>query len=719
MIQKQLRRFVPLYLLVLAMFAIAVNAQETRTLTPGTTITGTFDNSNFIQVFTIDVQAGQALTVSATNVIGIPLALVLTDVTGSTISQIADSDVDGEVVLRDITLEQTGTYYVTVFKAAGVGSVSQLEFSLTAELTDAAQVTLEAVATSTIQATPIPTNAPNTTVVEVTPEVAAEATIDVVAVEQLITTQGMTINLNWGSTDDLDLEIRDPIGGSLYFQTPTVPSGGTLGTNINQGCAATTTTGTETGVWSPGGIPVGSYEVLVYFQQNCDDEAPATFSIAPTVDGATLGEQAGTLLPGQVFATSFVVNADGTAAFTGLSGVVEDQILPDTAANILAAATPITIGSAVNGTITTNDPYDAYSFIVEANDIVTITQTASSGSLDTFVLLLDAQGAIVRSNDDLADGITNSQINNALLTQPGTYTIVATRYAKRVGGTEGTYAVTINAQATNLPEEFVNLTRGSLEFTLVWNTDDDLQLLVRDPAGDAVFDDTPQIRSGGRIASQGNLNCIPATTSSPFSYVYWPQEIQPRPGVYEVEIWFQSECTATEPVDFNLFATLNGQEVLNVSAQPILNERYLISFTLEVDGSTTLSDGGIIRGLDTLPYQADIENAVVVQSGIAVNGSITQDNKFDLYVFTAQAGDLINLSMNATSGTLDPTLYLVGPFGNLVAENDDAVVGENRNSLIANLTLPESGQYIIIASHFGALYGGTTGTYSVTLTQLN
>jgi len=254
---------------------------------------------------------------------------------------------------------------------------------------------------------------------------------------------------------------------------------------------------------------------------------------------------------------------------------------------------------------------------------------------------------------------------------------------------------------------------------LVWNTDDDLQLLVRDPAGDAVFDDTPQIRSGGRIASQGNLNCVQATTSSPFSYVYWPQEIQPRPGVYEVEIWFQSECTATEPVDFNLFATFNGQEVLNVSAQPILNERYLISFTLEVDGSTTLSDGGIIRGLDTLPYQADIENAVVVQSGIAVNGSITQDNKFDLYVFTAQAGDLINLSMNATSGTLDPTLYLVGRFGNLVAENDDAVVGENRNSLIANLTLPESGQYIIIASHFGALYGGTTGTYSVTLTQLN
>jgi hypothetical protein len=75
--------------------------------------------------------------------------------------------------------------------------------------------------------------------------------------------------------------------------------------------------------------------------------------------------------------------------------------------------------------------------------------------------------------------------------------------------------------------------------------------------------------------------------------------------------------------------------------------------------------------------------------------------------------------MNNTSGTLDPTLYLIGPQGDQIAENDDAVAGENTNALISNLTLPADGQYIIIATHFGARYGGTTGTYSLTLTQLN
>ena len=75
--------------------------------------------------------------------------------------------------------------------------------------------------------------------------------------------------------------------------------------------------------------------------------------------------------------------------------------------------------------------------------------------------------------------------------------------------------------------------------------------------------------------------------------------------------------------------------------------------------------------------------------------------------------------MNATNGTLDTTLYLVSPSGELVAQNDDAVPGENTNSLISDFTLPEDGQYIIIVTHYGALYGGTTGTYSLTLTELS
>ena len=183
-------------------------------------------------------------------------------------------------------------------------------------------------------------------------------------------------------------------------------------------------------------------------------------------------------------------------------------------------------------------------------------------------------------------------------------------------------------------------------------------------------------------------------------------------------MWFQSDCGNTiDAVNAQLYVTLNGQEIFTAATSPQLNERYLTSFTIAPDGTATPGLGGIIRGVDDLDYMGELEDAIAVEADAPVNGSITPENMYDVYTVTAAAGDVITVAMNATSGTLDPSLYLIGPSGTLVAQNDDAVAGENRNSLIANLTLPENGQYIIIATHFGGLYGGTTGTYQLTYSQ--
>jgi hypothetical protein len=52
-----------------------------------------------------------------------------------------------------------------------------------------------------------------------------------------------------------------------------------------------------------------------------------------------------------------------------------------------------------------------------------------------------------------------------------------------------------------------------------------------------------------------------------------------------------------------------------------------------------------------------------------------------------------------------------------VATNDDAVAGEDTNSLIANLEIPQDGRFIVIATRFGILYGATTGSYQLTLVE--
>ncbi len=723
MLIKNKRRLWLLGLLLL-LIAPAVFAQSTRTLEPGTPMTGTLDSNNLVQIYTLQGSAGEVVTLTTTNQSVVPLAVVLTNASGTIIAQSYDLDVTGQVILNNVTLPTTGTYMVTVFKSAGVDSFSNVIFTLTAAVETTlpvatvpptAQPTVPETAAPSLQATVETTGS-----VTAAPTVAAatpEATITSIEAGTLVTTNGLQVLLTWDSTDDLDLEVRDPIGGSLYWETPTVESGGTHSGNSNQGCVTPVSTPSESAVWSPGGVPTGSYEVLVYYQQACAGESPVTFTVSVTVDDTALDPVQGTLLPGQVYDSSFVVNTDGTSELTGLSGVVTEE-LPASAATIIAAAQPVQIGSSVTGVITNQEPFDAYSFEGQTNDLVTIDMSATSSNLDTFLFLIDSSGNIVRSNDDRVTGVTDAQIVDALLPAPGTYTIVATRYAKRIGGTQGNYTLTLTSQAVALPAEFVNLPRGALEVRLIWNTAADMQLLVRDPAGNAVYDDVPQIRSGGRLAAGGNVNCT-VSEGTPFSYIYWPTDTPPRAGVYEVEVWFQSDCGDSSPVSFNLYVTYNGKEVLTDAASPLLDERYLTSFTITANGEAIPSDGGIINGVDSLDWQAEQEGAAIIERSVPRNGSITQDNKFDVYTFSGQSNDVISIAMNNTSGTLDPSLYLLTASGDLVAQNDDAVAGENTNSLISNLTLPADGQYIIIATHFGARYGGTTGTYSLTLTQQN
>ncbi len=717
MLGKQKRLWLPLCLIAVLSATLIVSAQgtEARALELGTPVTGVLDASSIAQVYSIEGAADETLALTATNEIGIPLAVFITNAAGEQVMQAVDDDVDGELVVESVTLPEAGTYYIAVFKAGGIASVNRVEFtmvvdSLPAEGTAQPEATLEPVIESTTDVETDTTASPET-------DSTADTTPDA---GQVVTTSGIQVALTWASTDDLDLEVRDPVGGSLYWEAPTTASGGTISPNINQGCAVTSADSpTETATWSPGGVPTGSYEVLIYFQQACADATSASFTVSLVVDGTALTPVEGTLQEGGVFIFSFDVNSDGSAALNPASGVVDLNSLPASASEIMAAAVPVEIGSAVNGTITNEQPYQAYSFQAVANDLVTISMDAQSGSLDTFLVLLDANGNSIRFNDDLGLGFTDAVLSNILLSTQGTYTIVATRYGTDIGGTEGAYNLSISAQATNLPEAFANLPAGSLEIRLIWfgNTTADMQLLVREPSGNAVYDDVPQLPSGGQLAAAGNVGCR-VSEGTPFSYIYWPAAPAPRPGSYEVEVWFQSDCGNTvDPVNFQLFVTLNGQEIFTDSGIPQLGERYLTSFTIAPDGAAQTGPGGIIRGVDDLDYTTELENAVEIEAGAPVNGSITPDNKFDLYTFTASATDVVTIGINNTSGTLDTSLYLIGPSGNLVAQNDDAVAGENTNSLIANLTLPEDGRYIIIATHFGGLYGGTTGTYQLTYSQ--
>lgn len=698
-----------LIMIMLATVSGMTAAQQTRNLLDGVPVETVLATDSVSQVFTY-AAAGETVSISATNDSGVPLVVTVTDDAGEPLAQAIDNDIDGLLILENLALPAQGTVYITVFKAGGVASIAEVTFTVTLDVVPA------------VVATAAPTEAPTaapTAIVEATPAPAVDTAGSAPVSQQVITATGLQVVLSWDTSDDLDLEVRDPIGGSLYWRTPTVTSGGTLSPNVNQGCVATVAQGNETASWSSGGIPTGSYEVLVYFQQSCNNNAPVSFTITPVVDGVTLGPINARLDNGGVYALGFTVDNTGGATLNNNGGIVQTNILPAPIGEIVASAGTINAGDVLNGTIVNAEPYRAYAFQAEGGLLYSAGVEATSGSLDTYISIVDSTGAIVRDNDDIGVGITDSQVGNVLIQNSGTYYVVVSRYGKAFGATEGDFIVSLSATDINLPDDFsANITPGSLQILLVWNTNADLQLLVRDPAGDAVFDDVTSIRSGGSIVAFGNRNCA-VSEGAPYSYIYWPVDIAPRPGSYEAEVWFQNECGDTTPVSFTLLVLFNGQPVANFASTPFVNDRFLTSFDILADNTAVSGPGGIIRGADDLPWRDEVAQAVPIAAGAPATGSITPSNKYDLYAFDGSAGDVVNIALNNTSGTLDPTLYLIGPSGTVVGSNDDAVAGENTNSLLANLTLPEDGRYIIIATHYGGLYGGTIGTYQLSYSQLN
>jgi len=730
---RHLRLIGPLVLLFVLATGLTVQAQ-TEEPSPDALVAGvlTRQPDATAQVFTLTGATGENVRLTATSNDGLALALTLTDATGALVGEARDLTGAGETVLLAV-LPADGDYYVTVLPVVSTTSLAEGTYALVLETNG------------------FVTEAPLATV-ETTPEPAALPTEETPAAEEpaaptgepavFVTSGGMQVSLTWNSTANLDLEVRDPVGGTLYFNSPVSEFGGAFGQNVNGNCEALVGNGaTEQVTWTPGGVPVGSYEVLVYYQNECENNGPVTFTINAVVDGQPVAPVDGTLLPDQVFISSYVVAADGTAASSPRSGVRGDEQLPASAAVLIQAAQPITLGAQVAGVVTSNLPYQAYAFTANANDVVSIVMNATTGSLDPYVALLDPSGNVLYFNDDAAEGVTDSALRNSLLPVAGSYTIVASRYGLTIGGTEGDFNLTLSGPATPgaettdaaglltatlvpqaLPDDVqaLDLPAGNIEVTLVWNSAADLQLLVRDPAGESVFDDAPQIRSGGTLGAAGNVNCTVADTT-PVSYIYWPQTITPRAGAYEVDVWFQNECNDTTAVNFTLYITVGGQQVsvqsLASNRTFLPTEHYITSFTIDQDGTVVAGEGGI-DGIGTIAWEAEAASALPIVPGDVVNGSITASNKFDLYAFEALAGDTITIAMNrAPAANLDTKLYLIGPNGSVVAQNDDALAGENTDSLISNFTLPDDGQYIIIATHYGDRYGVTSGAYTLSLSQ--
>lgn len=98
-----------------------------------------------------------------------------------------------------------------------------------------------------------------------------------------------------------------------------------------------------------------------------------------------------------------------------------------------------------------------------------------------------------------------------------------------------------------------------------------------------------------------------------------------------------------------------------------------------------------------------------ITPGSSVEGNLNNTLFSARFSFEGRARDRVTISMQATSGDLDPFLVLFDPAGDLLEQNDDTGTG-SRDAEIS-IELRESGTYVVEATRFQQEAGTSAGTY--------
>lgn len=118
---------------------------------------------------------------------------------------------------------------------------------------------------------------------------------------------------------------------------------------------------------------------------------------------------------------------------------------PFTLADCPSDTIPLSYGDTLSGVIDKDVYLYGYCFVGSAGDEVTIDVAATSGNLDTYLLLTDADfSEEYGRNDDITSGVTDSQII-ATLPANNVYVIGVSRYELEEGTTTGGFALTVEA----------------------------------------------------------------------------------------------------------------------------------------------------------------------------------------------------------------------------------------------------------------------------------
>ncbi len=138
-------------------------------------------------------------------------------------------------------------------------------------------------------------------------------------------------------------------------------------------------------------------------------------------------------------------------------------------------------------------------------------------------------------------------------------------------------------------------------------------------------------------------------------------------------------------------------------------------YIIQISTSGTAIGGDIVVDLQQSEFAIDKLNIREATYNDSYKGIISNGVAVQYFRFVGKVGDIVTITMDADDTmVLDPFLILLDSNLNELAFND--TTGNSPNARIPLFVLPESGEYLIIASRAGLEDGTSEGRYTLSMT---
>jgi hypothetical protein len=321
---------------------------------------------------------------------------------------------------------------------------------------------------------------------------------------------------------------------------------------------------------------------------------------------------------------------------------------------------------------------DVYTFQASAGQMVDVTLFAS---FDCYLLLFGPDGSLVAENDD--DTNTNTSRVTSPLMNTGSYQVVVTSFAE---ATEGTYTLTVNTP-TQMP---------------------------------AAVPDTPlaqgDIQSGNLAA--GDFATVPPSNSrSTYSYFRDAYIYQGRAGDavdFTLNCDFDGYLILVDPTGLVIaenddFGTANSSRISQSLGTAGPHRVIVTTFSGGDTGTYTLSatPGAPPKADTPVALGQAVSSNLILGANAALPGERSGASYArDGFTFQAPVGTAVTVQLNCS---FDGYLYLVGPGGQILAENDDNT-STNDAQILA--TIGQPGPHRVVVTSF---FEGGAGTYTLSV----